>query len=103
MKTKSWLWVFLSVATSISGCQMAGRGESARSEPSRIAQDPDATCQRLAKAFQHPGTKVDAATYVAAGFVPPRSPDLGQANTVGEPFCTADAEYVTSSIPMEET
>ena len=84
MKMKPWLWAFLGLAISISGCQMAGRTSN---QPAGIAQDPNAACQRVAKAFQHPGTTVDAATYVAAGFVPPRSADLGQANTVGESFC----------------
>jgi hypothetical protein len=69
-------------ASFIAACGGGGDAASAPPPPKLAAANPDQACQQLATAFQLEGTSVDAATYVAAGFVPP-----GSATPVAQPFC----------------
>lgn len=76
------LWLVAGVAIPILSACGGNDDAQAAPAPRLVETNADQACQKLATSFQLQGTTVDAATYVAAGFVAP-----GSTVAVGQPFC----------------
>ncbi|WP_084150746.1 tannase/feruloyl esterase family alpha/beta hydrolase [Azohydromonas australica] len=81
IESRHWLAAGIALPL-MAACGGSGDPEVPAPTPKLVASNPEQACQKLASSFQLQGTTVDAATYVAAGFVPP-----GSATPVAQPFC----------------
>jgi len=80
MKTIATVW--LAVCATLPMLSSCGSNGGNNPGSRLVVTDPATACQGISTTFKMSGTTVDAATYVASGFVPP-----GSTGAINQPFC----------------
>src|SRR3989344_2017166 len=80
MKTIATVW--LAVCATLPMLSSCGSNGGNNPGSRLVVTDPATACQGISTTFKMSGTPVDAATYVASGFVPP-----GSTGAINQPFC----------------